>query len=73
MGRIIYNWLAALGRSFADVPTPSSKRLDDFGGDSRRQRHPDEDEALVYCVCQGELCQDAYMCGEIRSAHLNSI
>ena len=45
----------SLGAPFANVPTPTSKGFDDLWGDCRCDRDPDEDEAFVYSVCQGQL------------------
>lgn len=43
----------------SNVPTPASKRLDDFGGNGSREGHSEEDEGLVDAVCEEKLGPDA--------------
>lgn len=44
---------------FDNVPAPLSQNLDNLGGDSRCQRHTDENQTLVDGVCEGKLGPEA--------------
>jgi hypothetical protein len=47
--------LSSLGLPLSDLPPPTPEDLDHLGRDRRGQGHPEEYEALVNRVCEGQL------------------
>lgn len=60
---------SVLGFPFTDIPTPAPQRLDDLGRHSRRKRYSEEDEALVYGVCERQLCPYTYTSRLVADHH----
>ena len=59
---MVSDWVSAkglfggFGSLLANIPAPASQGLDDFGRHGGCERDSEEDEALVHCVCDCELC-----------------